>query len=71
MRQHQAEILTAQQAATRKGCAKQTIHNAAGRGELQSVRIGRTLGIYDDATFHAWEPKDVGMRVLRNQTSEE
>jgi len=65
------ELLTSQQAADLKGCARQTVHNAAGRGELRSVRIGRTLGIYADARFDAWQPKDVGVRALRNQTSEE
>jgi excisionase family DNA binding protein len=56
-------ILTASEAARRKGCSRQAIHAAVKRGRLTPYRMGRQLMIVVDAAFEAFEVKETGGRA--------
>lgn len=61
----QPNVLTAAEVAKQKGVARQAIYQAAERGTLNAVRLGRTLLILRDRaldTYLAQEPQATGAR---------
>lgn len=57
--------ITTVEAARRKGCTRQAIVDAIGRGEINARKLGNLWIVEDDAKLAAWEVQDTGVRARR------
>jgi len=60
-------FITTTEAADRKGCTRQAIINAIGRGDLNATRLGRDWAVADDAALAAYQVQETGGRLHRQR----
>ena len=56
-------LLSVTEVAQRKGCTRQAVHNAIGRGQLTARRVGHAFVIADDEALAAYEVPETGGRL--------
>ena len=59
------ELLSATEAAARKGCSRQTIGNAIRRGEINGTKVGPAWAVLDDDALGRWRPQETGGRIAK------
>ena len=62
------ELITTTEAARRKGCSRQTIVDAIGRGEINGSKVGPVWAVADDGALAAWEVRELGGRLAEGPT---
>lgn len=64
-------FLTTTQAAERKGCTRQAIHNAITRGDLNATKVGPVWAVADDDALDAYQVQETGGRLHRQRAEAE
>ncbi|PAP78018.1 helix-turn-helix domain-containing protein [Rubrivirga marina] len=62
------DLITTTEAARRKGCSRQTIVDAIGRGEIEGSKVGPVWVVSDDTALAAWEVREIGGRLSAGPT---
>lgn len=62
------DLITTKEASRRKGCSRQTIVDAIGRGEINGSKVGPVWAVADDDALATWEVRELGGRLAEGPT---